>query len=168
MKKIIESDRVYLRELLLSDVNNMLKLDKDPDVIKYLQPPKPDEEFYIKNIKVQNTYYNQNPGLGAWTAINKSTGEYIGYFALKYLKDTKDLEISYGLLKEHRKKGYCFEVSKKLVEYAFNNLKVKKLIGIAHPENEASLNVLQKLGMKFMEKKTHFGLPALFHSIENN
>ena len=165
MEVILESERVYLRKMALEDVESIIKLNQDSEVIRYLKPPNADKDFYIKNVEIQNNYYSRNPGMGAWSAIEKTTGNYIGYFGLKYLKDTKDVEISYALLKEYRGKGYCFEVSKELTGYAFNKLMLNKLIGIAEAENGASLKVLEKLGMEFVEKKPHYGTPSLFHCL---
>jgi len=55
---ILYSKNLYLRKMIKSDVDYHLKLYSDPDVIGFLNPPKPDREFYLKNIKRQNNYYD--------------------------------------------------------------------------------------------------------------
>lgn len=167
MKIILETDRVILRCMLPEDVKDMLVLDSDPEVIKYLQPPKPDKAFYKQNIQKQNEFCQNNPGLGAWTAIDKKSGKYIGFFALKPWEKSGEIEISYGITKSFRGKGYGYEVADSLIKYAFQILKIKQILGIAHPENTSSLNILSKLGMEYTHTATNHSLPALFHKIKN-
>lgn len=167
-EKIIESENLYLRKQIKSDVDDQLLLDSDPDVIKYLRPPKPDRDFYIKNIENIQNYYERNLGYGVWAAIEKKEGRFIGWFSLKYIHKSTDVELGYCLLKEYRGKGYATEMSRKVIEYGFNDLKLNQIFGLTHPDNIISQGILKKLGMHFLEQKDYLGFPTYFYILDSN
>ena len=49
-------------------------------------------------------------------------------------------------------KGYATESATAALEYAFNKMKLKEVIGTCHEKNKASRKVLEKCGLKFVEK----------------
>jgi len=54
-------------------------------------------------------------------------------------------------------------MSKRLVDYAFNILKLDELFGLTEQDNFASRRVIEKLGMRFVEQRDHNGISMLFH-----
>jgi RimJ/RimL family protein N-acetyltransferase len=53
------------------------------------------------------------------------------------------------------------------LDFGFGTLDLPQIIGLTHPENKASQNVLQKRGMQFTEQKVYFSLP-LFRFVLNS
>lgn len=155
--KIIETERLFLRELQLSDAERMFELDSNPQVHQYLGN-KPihnieQSEEIITNIRQQ---YIDN-GVGRWATIEKSTGEFIGWSGLKYITDywnnnTNFHDVGYRFIPKYWGKGYATESAKAALEYAFNTMKLNKVIGTCHEENKASRKVLEKCGLQFIEK----------------
>jgi len=86
---------------------------------------------------------------GTWMADLKSTGENIGWFTLKPVPEyNDDYEVGYRLKTKFWNNGYATEGGKFLVNYGFQNLRLKKIIGLANPVNLASIRVLEKCGLK--------------------
>src|SRR5688572_9271979 len=84
MDLIIETDRLLLRQLLLSDTEAMFKMDSNPIVHKYLWN-KPTEtldetKMIIEYVRLQYIDYN----IGRFAVVLKETNEFMGWAGLKY------------------------------------------------------------------------------------
>lgn len=152
----IETERLYLREIIPSDVNGLFELDSNPAVHTYLgnNPISKIEEAedYIKTLHQQ---YKEN-GIGRWAVIDKITGEFIGWSGIKLIREPMNnhqnfYEIGYRLIERYWGKGIATETTNALLNYAFENLKTDKVYAICHIENLGSKNVLLKSGLKLIE-----------------
>ncbi len=135
--------------------------------MKYILPPITDINVIIKSIKKIRTYYTENPGLGVWAGFEKENEEFIGFFELAHLDNTEEIEVGYRLLKEHWGKGYATEMTKVLIEYGFNKMDLKDIVGITHPENIASQNVLLKSGLIYVKDAVFYGFLDKYYVIKN-
>ena len=157
MKFHIETERLILRELRESDLDGMFELDCDPEVHRYLgnKPVKTKEESKIIITDIIKQYSER--GIGRWAAIEKSSGEFIGWSGIKLNTEynmngfAKYYDVGYRLIKRYWGKGYATESGKAAVNYAFNVLKLPELYGITEMENQASHNALLKIGLHYVE-----------------
>lgn len=102
--------------------------------------------------------YRQEPGLGVWAVVEKSSGEVMGYCGLFFFPDVcgqPEIEIGYRLARSHWGRGYATEAARAVRDYAFQTLGVQRLIALVDPENTASIRVAEKLGMVY-EKDVMF------------
>jgi len=91
---ILTSARLYLREFVSADWENIYQLDSDPEVMKYLSQFELDHKSdYPKMIERCMAYYQENPGFGLWAAIEKETEEFVGWFMLKKYQYSDDQKI---------------------------------------------------------------------------
>jgi RimJ/RimL family protein N-acetyltransferase len=149
MKSMFETQRLRIREMQITDFNHLFALDTDPEVMKYISDGKPDSEEQVRaTIKRVIARYEDWKVYGAWAAEIKETGEFIGWFSLKPLPGTLEIEVGYRLLKKHWGKGYATEGATKMIEYGFQTLSLQKIVAITHPGNEASQKVLEKVGLR--------------------
>ena len=145
----LETLRLELREFVAADRPELERLDTDPRVMKYIGSGRvstPDE--IAAAIRRVCRAYRLYPGLGSWRAARRDTGEAIGWFSLKYIPDTVEIEVGYRLLPEAWGQGFATEGATELVRYGFDDLGLERIIGITHPDNAASQRVLQKAGLK--------------------
>jgi ribosomal-protein-alanine N-acetyltransferase len=169
----IETKRLILREIEDSDLDGIFELDSNPLVHKYLGN-KP-----IKNITeaekiiqfIQKQYIER--GVGRLVAIEKATGEFIGWSGLKLntgieeeLNEKQDFyDIGYRLIPKFWGKGYATESSIEMLKYGFNKLNIDTIIGAAEVENIASNSVLQKIGLQFKNKFTYENTPCNWYEL---
>ncbi|MFK5959576.1 MAG: GNAT family N-acetyltransferase [Lutibacter sp.] len=73
----------------------------------------------------------------------------IGFAVLKYLPEIGKTDIGYRFLPEYWRKGIATEVSKEIIKYGFEILKLERIIGITMLKNIASYKVLEKIGLDF-------------------
>lgn len=153
----IETERLILRDMRLTDLDGMFELDSDPEVHKYLgnKPVKTKEESrrIIEGVLKQ---YKER-GIGRWAAIEKETGEFIGWSGIRLNTEynmngfTKYYDVGYRLIKQFWGKGYATESGKAAIDYAFNTLKLQEIYATTEMGNEASHNALLKIGLHYVE-----------------
>jgi RimJ/RimL family protein N-acetyltransferase len=160
MNLVIETNRLILRPLELSDADDMFAMDKNPEVHKYLwQTPALHIDEIIKVIEYVRSQYLKN-NIGRFATIVKETGEFIGWTGIKFVDDhvengnTNFYDYGYRLNEKFWNKGYATEASKAWLDYGFNQMKIDKMNAYTHSENGASNHILEKIGMKLMENYT--------------
>jgi RimJ/RimL family protein N-acetyltransferase len=145
----LETLRLELREFTPDDIGDLARLDSDPRVLKYINGGKPmtkrETDAAMRRV---TRYYALYPGLGVWRASLRGNGRFIGWYCLKYCPPTTDIEVGYRLLHVHWGRGYATEGACALVDYAFDDLGIGRVIGVTHPGNKASQHVLQKAGLR--------------------
>ncbi len=157
MDLVLETDRLILRPLELSDAQEMFAIDKNPEVHKYLwQNPSKSIEESIKIIEYVRGQYINN-GIGRFATIIKDTNEFIGWTGIKYVTEQPEngninfYDYGYRLNEKFWNKGYATEASIAWLGYGFNEMKIDKMNAYTHSENQSSNHILQKIGMHLVE-----------------
>jgi len=150
----LQTRRVRLRQLADGDVENLVALNSDPEVMRYLggaPAPREEAEAGVARTKMYRERYGGR--LGVFTAELSETGAFMGWFHLRpdraKLDDVKNLELGYRLRKEFWGKGYATEVSVALIEKAFGELGADSVFAVTDAENAASRRVMEKCGLAF-------------------
>ena len=110
--------------------------------------------------------YQEKYGFGFCSVFEKETGEFIGQAGLfhkGFYDEQPDIELAYRLHKKYWGRGYGTELAKALVRWAFENLKVDKIVSAAEPENIASQQVLLKSGFLLLGKQKWWNGKELFY-----
>ena len=154
MKEILQTERLLLRELNPDDAENFYKLNLNPNVIKYTGNSAFKDIDEAKEFLENYQDYKLN-GFGRWAVIEKSTNEFLGWCGLKYDKNLDETDIGFRFFEEHWNKGLATESAKACINFGFENLNLKSIVGRAMSENIASIKVLEKIGLKF-EKEFDF------------
>lgn len=169
----LETERLILREIVLTDAEAMFKLDSNPNVHAYLgnNPIKSIDEAiaYIENLQNQ---YIQN-GTGRFAVVLKKTNEFIGWAGIKFLTEPENnhvnvYEIGYRLQEEYWGKGYGSEAAKAWLDYGFSAMKIEKMYASVNKENKASKRILEKIGMQITSEFLWNGIPCYWLECENN
>lgn len=146
---ILETDRLIIAEFTIKDAPFIYELLNDPDWIRFIGDRniknQEDAKNYLRN-KLIPSY--KNWGFGFYK-VSLKDGTAIGIAGLVDREDLDGIDIGYAFLPTGRGKGYAFEATKAILEYAQNELKIDKIIAIVNKDNKKSQNLLQKLGMKF-------------------
>ncbi|HMD01247.1 MAG TPA: GNAT family N-acetyltransferase, partial [Ferruginibacter sp.] len=145
----------------------LLQLNSDPEVVKYVHEiPLTTEEqarTIIKDI-ILPQYENK---LGRWAIHKKENDEFIGWCGLKHIPAKNEIDLGYRLLKKEWGKGFATEAALHTLEYGFKELQLSIIVGKAHVDNIASLNILEKIGMKFINEEVEDGCPIKLYTITN-
>jgi len=149
---IIETKRLYLRELNLNDKDELADILCDPDSMKYYPNPFSMEQTvnWIKwNIDNYKKYKH-----GLWAVILKGKNVLLGDCGLtiQEIEGEEVLELGYHIRKEYWNKGYATEAAKACIEYAIDTLKMEKIYSYTKSENLPSIRVAEKVGMRFVKQ----------------
>jgi ribosomal-protein-alanine N-acetyltransferase len=133
----------------------------EPDIMKYFpRTDPPDIERVRGLIERQFTQWKEY-SLGWWAVVPHGGSDLIGWNGLQYLAETGEVEVGYLLSKQFWGQGFATEGAKASLKFGFEQLKLKQIIGLTHPENIASQHVLEKCGLTFEERKAYFGMELL-------
>jgi RimJ/RimL family protein N-acetyltransferase len=163
----IETPRLLLREFTLDDAAVFLRLGSDPAIIRYTGDGgsmKTLDDARASMVARPIADY-QKHGYGRWAVVLKSTGEVIGFAGLKYLDDLGEVDIGYRLLPEYWGQGLATEASRPAIEFGLSELKLPRILGLVDRENVASVHVLEKLGLTFVEVMKYRGFQVAKYAI---
>ena len=154
MEIFIETSRLLLRRFTEDDVDNLVELDSDPAVMRFINDgrPTPRQEIEDEILPAFLDYYEQFDGYGFWAAEETSTGQFLGWFHFRPEKDAPpgEVELGYRLRQTAWGKGYATEGSRALIEKGFTDLGVKRVVASTMVVNGASRRVMEKAGLKFV------------------
>ena len=140
--------RLALHEVTSHHGNELYELDADPRVMRYIGTGRTSTRDQIDDVMRRlPRVYALYPGLGTWRATRRDTGDFVGWFALKYIPGTVEVEVGYRLRYAAWGKGFATEGARELVRYGFDDLGLHRIVGVTHPDNGASQRVLLKIGM---------------------
>lgn len=159
MEVFLETGRLILRRFTDDDVDDLLGLDEDPEVMRFLTGGKPTLRAVIENKILPRflSYYESFAGFGVWAAVEKSTGDFLGWFGLQPSEDGRgEVELGYRLRRSAWGKGYATEGSRALIQKGFTELGVRRVKAETIAVNVASRRVMEKAGLT-LTQNFHLG-----------
>jgi RimJ/RimL family protein N-acetyltransferase len=154
MNVFLETDRLVLRQFTAADLDNLVELDSDPDVMRYITGgrPTPREQVRDKVLPAFLAYYERFAGYGFWAAVEKATGQFLGWFHLRPPEGANpdEPELGYRLLRSAWGKGYATEGSRALIRKAFTELGARRVYAETMAVNRGSWRVMEKVGMRLV------------------
>jgi RimJ/RimL family protein N-acetyltransferase len=154
MDVLLETDRLVLRQFTAADLDNLVELDSDPDVMRYITGgrPTPREEVRDEVLPAFLAYYERFAGYGFWAAVEKATGQFLGWFHLRPPEGANpdEPELGYRLLRSAWGKGYATEGSRALIRKAFTELGARRVYAETMAVNRGSWRVMEKVGMRLV------------------
>lgn len=148
--KILETERLSLREITEADAEFVLDMLNQPSFIKYIgdrnvRTPEQAREF-IEN-RYRKSY--RDHGFGLYLVELKDSGAPVGLCGFVRRDTLPDADIGFSLLPQFEKKGYGFESAAAVLAYGRDVLNFKRVLAITTPDNESSGRLLEKIGFKF-------------------
>lgn len=148
--KILETERLVLREIAATDDAFILDLLNQPSFIKYIgdrnvRDPEQARDFI--ETRYRKSYADN--GYGLYAVELKETGEPIGMCGFVKRDGLPDADIGFAFLPQFEKKGYALESADAVMKYGRENLGLKRVLAITSQNNESSMKLLGKLGFKF-------------------
>ena len=154
VKVFLETERLRLRRLEYDDIEDLLELDSDPQVMRFINGGRPTPRSELENevLPALLGHYDRYAGLGFWAVEEKSTGRFVGWFHLRPAEGAPagEVELGYRLLRSAWGKGYATEGSRALIDKGFAELGVERVVASTMVVNVASRRVMEKAGLRFV------------------
>lgn len=167
-KQISLNNSLIMRPLQSSDLDALATIWSDPEVTQFL----PSRGAPISKEAAKKSLRNfiehwEERNYGIWAIVQHVSSPMIGYCGLRYLDELKEVEVLYALAKQYWGRGITTQAAKAAIAYGFNIAHLDRIIAMAFPENQASIRVMEKAGLKY-EKQIHiFNLDAVYYSIDS-
>ncbi|MBC6462050.1 GNAT family N-acetyltransferase [Actinomadura sp. HBU206391] len=154
MRVFLEAGRLTLRRFTAADVDDLVDLDGDPAVMRYLTGGTPTSREVIQDEVLPRflQYYERFTGFGFWAAVDTSSGEFLGWFHFRPAPDgpVDEAELGYRLRRSAWGRGYATEGSRALVHKGFAELGVQRVFALTMAVNLASRRVMEKSGLRLV------------------
>ena len=149
--RVLETERLYLRELSPDDSHELRKILCDPESMKYY--PAPFSEEKVEKWISWNRENYRLYGHGLWAVILKEGGTFLGDcgITMQEIEGRKLPEVGYHIKKEYGRKGYATEAARACMEYAFTRFDYESLYTYTKFDNYPSRRVAEKNSMKFVK-----------------
>lgn len=143
----LDTDRLRLRWLELSDAESVFEIFSDERVTRYWGFPSfaAIEQSREMLQRIQQCFLDRT--LYQWGIELKQTSQLIGTCTLASLDEqNRRAEIGFALGSAFWKNGYATEAIMKLIDFAFDDLNLHRIEADVDPRNSASLRRLESLG----------------------
>lgn len=147
---VLETDRLVLRRLTLNDAPFIVELLNDPAFLRYIG------DRGVRNVQDARQYLLKGPiasyeqfGFGLYLTFLKESGDPIGMCGLLKRDTLKDVDVGFAWLPAHCRQGFATEAVKAVIEHGRDTLGLKRIVAITSPDNDASIGVLKKVGLRF-------------------
>jgi len=146
----LETERLKLRAIKKSDVNDINEYASNSRTSQYLLWEKHKSLEYTKRfVDIVLAKYKIGD-YHDWAIVLKENQKMIGTCGFTRIDEENSVaEIGYVLNPAYWGNGFATEAAKKMVAFAFDVLNVNRVEARFLFGNEASLNVMKKIGMKF-------------------
>ncbi|MBQ2735480.1 MAG: GNAT family N-acetyltransferase [Clostridia bacterium] len=146
----LTTERLTLRRMMVADTSDMYEYASRPDVTKYLTwYPHPDREYtreylqYLGNRYAAGMFYD-------WAVIYEPDCKMVGTCGFTAFHCASDsAEVGYVLNPDYWGKGIATEALTRVLQFAFEELKLHRVEARFIEENGRSRHVMEKVGMTF-------------------
>ncbi len=151
--RTIQTERLILRPFTTDDLDAIYGVLSRPAVWQY-DPGKPRTFDETSDVLQRWIADYEHHGFGRFAVVQRETNEIIGYCGLQWLLldhglyKSPEVEIFYALAPEYWGRGYMTEAAQAVIRFAFEDLKLKRIVSTALSANERSLGVMRRVGMR--------------------
>ena len=146
----LQTERLQLRWLTLDDAELMLAVWNDQAFVRFVG------DRGIRTLDEARTTMQEGAlklfsdyGYGPFRMALADSDAPIGICGLFRRDGLDDPDIGFATLPEFCGNGYAFEAACAVMDHARDDLELPRLIAIVSPENEASVGLIRKLGLRF-------------------
>jgi RimJ/RimL family protein N-acetyltransferase len=154
MTVCLETARLTLRRFTPVDADNLVELDSDPAVMRYLTGGAPTPREVIERDILPRFIRSsaRHDGFGTWAASEKASGVFVGWFGFQPREDgdRSEAHLGYRLRRAVWGQGLATEGARALVRKGFTELGVERVVATTYQDNLASRRVMEKAGLRLV------------------
>ncbi len=145
----IETERLTLRAFRAADLEPLYLIQRDPQAMRYTYCAASREESE-RRLRAYAGLAEQ-VGFAPWTVIFRAHARVVGWGGLNY--DPFDpgwgVEVAYFFHPDYWGRGLATELVRVSLQTGFTQHALAEIHAFAHPENGASIRVLEKCGLRY-------------------
>ncbi len=153
----IETPHLLLRAWRPEDAPGLHEILQEDGILQYFPNPSPPPRAKADEYIAHQLAHWEQYGYGHWAVVTRDDSQVVGWNGLEYLPELGETEVAYLLSKRIWGRGYATEAARAAVGFGFDT-GLPAIIGLVHPQNTASIRVLEKCGMAFVDRLTLWGI----------
>ena len=162
---IVETARLLLRPVSMTDLDAFAAMNADPDVMRYIGDGKPQtREQTILRIYAILDHWDQH-GFGLCAIVDKASEAFIGFCGLQYLDNTSEIEVGYRLAKRFWGAGLATEAATASLRQGFDVFGLDRIVAVVQPDNVASQRVLEKIGLRYVKDARFYKTDVKYYAV---
>ena len=147
---VLETERLLLRRLTVDDAEFILELLNQPSFLRYIgDKGVRNTEDAIRYIQTGPVASYERFGFGLYLVELKESGIAIGMCGLIKRDSLPNVDVGFAFLPDYWSRGYAFEAASAVMKYGREKLGLSRIVAITSIDNVASINLLEKVGLKF-------------------
>jgi RimJ/RimL family protein N-acetyltransferase len=145
------TERLLLRPFTADDFESLLAIQSRPDVARWLywEARGPDEVRTCLQNNMRGVALADDGDSINLAVVLEGNGRMIGECMVRLVsREHRQGEIGYVFHPDHHGHGYATEAAALLLEIAFEDFDLHRVVGRLEPRNAASASVLERIGMR--------------------
>ena len=147
---LFTTERLLTRHFSKKDLNAFFDMVGNPEVMRYVKKPLNFEESKNELNRFIGYYTDEESFFHLWAVVEKGSNEVVGLCGV-YLNEKSEHEIAYRFRASFWGNGYGGEIAKGLLQYCFEEMKLKELTAYVIKGNKGSIKILER-EMNFVEE----------------
>ncbi len=166
MRTTIETNRLILRPFESGDAEAAFAWFGDPVVMRFI-PTGPDASPQQTKVRLAKYHEHQTAhGFSKWIILDRGSARPIGDGGLLVLKEYGWIDLGVRLAQSYWGRGLATEAASAWVRAAFDDFQLDRLGAFVHPENLASIRLLEKLRFRIERQETIMGMNSIVFSLD--
>ncbi|RUX09671.1 N-acetyltransferase [Mesorhizobium sp. M8A.F.Ca.ET.059.01.1.1] len=156
---VLETSRLFMRPLVLSDLEDVHRLHTDPLVVQSLFSGEPPSRQNTQQKMDQYVHAWRQNGFGFFGVFLKGNSQEQAQFAgragLRHFEDTADVEYGLCLFGHVAGRGVGPELGGAILRHAFEDLGLQRVVALIRPDNERAVRAAEKIGFTHVEDRPY-------------
>lgn len=143
--KTLHSLRLTLRPVVRTDHINLSEMLQDAEITKHLFSGKRLTSIEAEKFIVDHFSKEEDDSFGMGTLAQKPSGIFVGFAGLIPSEHPyqSDLELGFAIVKRAQGNKYGNEIGKRQIVFGFEDLNLRRVLGLVHPDNKESKHILE-------------------------
>jgi ribosomal-protein-alanine N-acetyltransferase len=156
----IETERLVIRCFLPDqDAEPMFRVYGDAEVMRFIPGGAVADEAAVRSLLERYVEAHRRLGFSSWAVVEQNTGRPIGDAGFGLFEPTGEIELGYTLARNYWGHGLATEAARACLAAGLEQLAVERIIAVVDAENETSLRVPERIGMRRVETIQAHGRP---------
>ena len=166
----LRTERLRLVPLEEIHVAVMHELSVDPEVRRYLFEGQiiPIQQVEDMIVSSKRCFDAHNTGFFAMylqLPSDPHDGAFVGFCGHRVFEDGQEMELLFGMQPRFWGRGFGQEAARAVLKHGFDDCGIERVLAATDTPNQRSVQVLQRLGMSFRERREWHGLDTVFYDM---
>jgi len=146
---ILETERLILDRWQSAEWEELRPLATDSEVMRYITGGVPWSDQQIREFVARQAELYLTRGFCRWKLLEKPAANLIGFCGVGFWRDWMEPEIGWWLARPYWGRGLATEAAAVALRDAFERVRLAKIVSVAMEGNQASIRIMEKLGLAF-------------------